>query len=323
MANGTNNTQKVSDVSGKTITYINPEYTDTSKFGLNLFGAKTSNIAEYLNENFLRLTQSFYGSTQPTNPVIGQTWIDSVDNTPYRWFGNNWVQVNRDVTYDAFMYVKYDTGGIKEFVLDEFVFNFTMNNIMVYNQDMIGVKFIIDAFDSRKIIIKDKNITELYILVFHPKDKISNPKINKKMEIYTKSGQTHIDIESLTNGNNINTLTVSLNDVVLKNNEFFIENNVLHIDGMIYRVRTGDKVVVWMYGGSLASYHTTVRISISDKSSYLKIPKFFKSIDRLEIVDVDEKTSVNPIDIHQYNDYVEFEFLNKKNIVAYVDVKIV
>lgn len=323
MADNINNTQKVVDIQGETITYIHPDLIDNIRFSLNLFGENTSDLANALNENFIRLTQNFYSEIQPENPIIGQNWFNKADNITYKWLGENWVQMERDNTYDSFMYIMYDVASVKEFVLDEFVFNFTINNIKLYDQNMNDVKFIIDPFDSRKIILKQSNVTTLYILVFHPKDRITNPFINRKMEIFTESGQTQYDIDSFLNGSDLNTLSVALNGTMLKNNEFFVANNILNIDGMIYRVRKDDKLSIWLYGGSLTGYYSNLTIHTNKRNGFLRIPNFFKNIVDLEIIDVDAKTTVNPIEVIEYDDYINFEFLDIKNIKAKVHVRII
>ena len=151
------NTQKIVDSQNNIITYIQPDIINENNFSLNLFGEHTTDLYKALNNNFIKLVQNFYGEEQPINPIIGQNWLNKQDNILYKWYGNNWVQSERDNIYDAFMYVMYDIGNTKEFVLDEFVFNFTINNIKLYDQNMQDVKFIIDAFDSRKIILKQSN----------------------------------------------------------------------------------------------------------------------------------------------------------------------
>lgn len=322
MAGNPNNTQKIVDTQGKTITYIQPQEIDFDNFSLNLFGEKTSDLAQTLNENFIRLTQNFYGNEQPINPIDGQNWFSKSDNITYKWLKDNWIQIDRDTTYDSFMYVIYDVIG-KEFVLDSFVFNFTMNNIKLYDQNMGDVKFIIDPYDSKKIILKQSNVTTLYILVFHPKDRITNPFINKKIEIFTTSGQTQFDIESFINGSNINTLSVSLNGTMLKNNEFYVVNNILNIDGMIYRVKKNDKLSIWLYGGSITGYYSNFNITTNKMTDSLRVPNFFKNIVDLSIVDVDSKTTINPLSVNVLDDYIDFEFLDKKNINANLYIRII
>lgn len=322
MDNNVNNTQKVMDINDKTISYINPNLIDKSSFALNLFGVNISEIAVELNENFIRLAQSFYGSVPPHNPVIGQFWFNKDDLIQYRWLGYNWVQIERDTTFDCFMYIKYNISA-SEFIIDESVFNFTIENIRLYNQDMDDVKFIIDPFDSKKIILKDFNVTDLYILIFHPKDRISNPYKNKKIEVFTSSGQTQFDIESFLNGSNTNTLSVDLNGVMVKNSEFSIVNNILTLDGKIYRIRNNDKLTIWKHGGSLDAYYSNLHINVDKRTSFIRIPKFFKKIINCEFVDNDSKTSVNPIIIDDLDDYLHFEFMDKKLLTSDVKVRII
>ncbi len=317
------NTQKIVDSQNNLITYIQSDIINENNFSLNLFGEQTTDLYKALNNNFIKLVQNFYGDEQPINPIIGQNWLNKQDNILYKWYGNNWVQSERDNIYDAFMYVMYDIGNTKEFVLDEFVFNFTINNIKLYDQNMQDVKFIIDAFDSRKIILKQSNIDTLYIMVFHPKDRITNPYINRKIEIYTESGQTQFDISAFLNENNLNTLSVSLNDIMLNNNEFYVVNNTLNIDGMIYRVRKDDKLSIWMYGGSLSGYYSNLFIHTNKRSNFLRIPQFFKSIVNIDIIDVDSKTNINPIEVLEFDDYINFEFLDLKNIKAKIYIRII
>lgn len=317
------NTQKIVDSQNNVITYIQPDIINENNFSLNLFGEHTTDLYKALNNNFIKLVQNFYGDEQPINPIIGQNWLNKQDNILYKWYGNNWVQSERDNIYDAFMYVMYDIGNTKEFVLDEFVFNFTINNIKLYDQNMQDVKFIIDAFDSRKIILKQSNIDTLYIMVFHPKDRITNPYINRKIEIYTESGQTQFDISAFLNENNLNTLSVSLNDIMLNNNEFYVVNNTLNIDGMIYRVRKDDKLSIWLYGGSLSGYYSNLFIHTNKRSNFLRIPQFFKNIVNIDIIDVDSKTNINPIEVLEFDDYINFEFLDLKNIKAKIHIRII
>ena len=317
------NTQKIVDSQNNIITYIQPDIINENNFSLNLFGEQTTDLYKALNNNFIKLVQNFYGEEQPINPIIGQNWLNKQDNILYKWYGNNWVQSERDNIYDAFMYVMYDIGNTKEFVLDEFVFNFTINNIKLYDQNMQDVKFIIDVFDSRKIILKQSNIDTLYIMVFHPKDRITNPYINRKIEIYTESGQTQFDISAFLNENNLNTLSVSLNDIMLNNNEFYVVNNTLNIDGMIYRVRKDDKLSIWLYGGSLSGYYSNLFIHTNKRSNFLRIPQFFKNIVNIDIIDVDSKTNINPIEVLEFDDYINFEFLDLKNIKAKIYIRII
>lgn len=322
MSNENQRTQRINDIDGNAVTYIDPNLIDKENFGLQLYGEHVSDLSHSLNNNFVRLTQNFYGDVQPINPIIGQNWLNKTDNIMYRWMGDNWVQTTRDTAYDSFMLVKYDVVGVREFVLDDFVFNFTINNIKLYDQNLQDVKFVIDLFDSRKIILKESNVTILYIMVFHPKDRVSNPFVNRRQEIITESGQTQFDIGSFLGVTNINTLSVALNGVMMKNNEFYVVNNILNIDGMVYRVLKDDKLKVWLHGGSHTGYYTNLRVHTSRREKYLKIPKFFQRIEIIEIIDIDNKVTINPIEVIEYDDYFYFEFLNEKNVITNIKARI-
>lgn len=317
-----NDTQPVFALDGSTLTYINPAIINTDKVAFNLLGQDTADIAVAINENFISLAQSFHGVDSPINPLIGQEWLNAEDNLKYVWSGKNWIQNTPNVIFDCFLYIKHDITDT-EFIIDETVFNFTINNIKLYNQDMKDLKFIIDPFDSKKIILKESNVTTLYIMVFHPKDKISNPFLNKKMEVYAESGQTQFDIENFLIGTDINTLSITLNDVMLKNDEFTVVNNILTIDGMIYRIKNNDVLTIWRNGGSLTSYYTTLHIASDTRKDYLRIPKFFKSIQHIELIDVDIKTVVNPINTSVEEEYFHFDFLDEKLIASTLKIRII
>lgn len=318
----TNETQPVFALDGSTITYIDPALISTDKVSFNLLGQSTSDLAVALNENFISLAQSFYGETPPLNPLDGQQWLNKSDDLMYVWRNNNWVQTTPDVSFDCFLYIKYAI-QVNEFIIDDTVFNFTINNIQLYNQDMKVIKFIIDPFDSKKIILKETNVTTLYIMVFHPKDRIANPFLNKKTEMYTTSGQTQYDIENFLSGTDINTLSVSLNEVMLKNNEFSIVNNILTLDGMVYRIKENDKITIWRNGGSLSAYYSTLHIETDTRVDSLRIPKFFKSLLHIELVDVDAKTVINPINLDEEATYYHFDFLDNKLVSSTVKIRII
>ena len=317
-----NETQPVFALDGSTITYIDPSVVSTDKVSFNLLGQDTSDIAVVLNENFISLAQSFYGTTPPINPLIGQQWLNATDDLRYVWRGNNWSQTSPDVSFDCFLYIKYDI-QVTEFVIDDTVFNFTINNIKLYNQDMKDIKFIIDPFDSKKIILKETNVTTLYIMVFHPKDRIANPFLNKKTEMYATSGQTQYDIENVLIGTDVSTLSISLNEVMLKNNEFSVVNNILTLDGMVYRIKENDKITIWRNGRSLSAYYSTLHIETDTRVDFLRIPKFFKSLTNIELIDVDTKTVINPVNLDEEAEYYHFDFLDDKLVSSTAKIRII
>lgn len=235
----------------------------------------------------------------------------------YQWDSKNWIQFSRvDYAHDSFMFVRHNTELVTEFVLDEFVFNFTLTNLLIFDQNMNAIKFIIDQFDSRKVILRDKGSHSLYMVVFHPKDIISNPNINKKVDIIATSGQTQFDVKTIIGDIALNTLSLTINDVLVKNNEFYIHNGIVNLNGMVYRVRNGDKVTIWQHGGSIGNYYGKLKLHMSGVSDILRIPKFFKHIETIEFHDTHHRTSISPMDTTTTEKYIEFEFLGSRNLAV-------
>ena len=54
---------------------------DTLATSLNLIGPNTPSSGIYLNENFIYLLENFANTFSPSNPVIGQLWYDTVNDS--------------------------------------------------------------------------------------------------------------------------------------------------------------------------------------------------------------------------------------------------
>lgn len=52
---------------------------DNTTMDLYLIGKNVSGFGEYLNENFVRLTENFSSSAAPSNPLRGQLWYDTTE----------------------------------------------------------------------------------------------------------------------------------------------------------------------------------------------------------------------------------------------------
>ena len=52
---------------------------DTATTSLTLVGRNYSGFGEFLNENYIKLLESFSNSTSPLNPIKGQVWWDTSD----------------------------------------------------------------------------------------------------------------------------------------------------------------------------------------------------------------------------------------------------
>jgi hypothetical protein len=63
---------------------------DQSSTSLTLIGKDLPNYGTFLNENFVYLLENFAGTTQPSNPVIGQLWWDATNNILRVWSGVSW-----------------------------------------------------------------------------------------------------------------------------------------------------------------------------------------------------------------------------------------
>lgn len=57
------------------------DYTTDSSTSLTLLGRGTPNYGQLIAENFVYLLENFSGPNEPTNPIIGQIWFQTTDNT--------------------------------------------------------------------------------------------------------------------------------------------------------------------------------------------------------------------------------------------------
>ena len=66
-----------------------------------------------------------------------------------------------------------------------------------------------------------------------------------------------------------------------------------------------------------------ILLDVNKQVNYIKIPKFFKSLLHIELVDVDTKTVINPIDYSEEATYYYFEFLNDKRVSSTSKIRII
>lgn len=285
---------------------------------ITFIGSSISDLSNILNKNFTNLLQNFYGSVPPVKAFIGQKWIDE-QFIEYFWDGFNWRQSSDEFVYSSQLFC-IDELTSSEFVFDQTIFNYTIDNLILFDSEMEDIKFSIDSFDSKKIILKQSVNAPIYIAVYHPKDKISNPRINKKITFITESGQTQFDIETIMDGTNINTLSVVLNGYILKNSEFSIFNNVLTINGMIYRIKKNDILEIFSKGASLKNYYGSINIFFIGESDKVRInKKLFQSIESISFYNGND--GINPIDLIETDNYFEYAFLKKYSLKCDLVVK--
>ena len=63
---------------------------NTTSTSLALVGPNSVNFGLYINQNFIKLLQTFASNTSPTSPLIGQLWYDTI-NAAIKYFnGTTW-----------------------------------------------------------------------------------------------------------------------------------------------------------------------------------------------------------------------------------------
>jgi hypothetical protein len=71
---------------------------DTTSTSLTLFGRLVANYGDQTNENFVRLLENFAFNTSPVNPIRGQLWFDTTNDTVKVYTSSNtWSSVGRSI----------------------------------------------------------------------------------------------------------------------------------------------------------------------------------------------------------------------------------
>ena len=312
--------QPIFDLNGKKVLYIDPNTVYTDSF-INFFGENTISIANFLNENNIKLVQNFYSDVPPEPALFRMRWLNKVNDKFYEYNGYNWQQIEKDKISDVFMYrLKYKD----ELYLPNSIFNLGFNNLKIFDDEFNELLYSIDTFDNKKILMKYENISDVYIVLFHPNDIISNFKYNEKIEFIAESGQTQFDITSLkVEQDNVYNISVVINDIVLKYDEFYVENGILNINGRYYNLSKGDNVKVYKNGGSFEDYYTNIKFYFENEVKKFKIFKFFNNIEEMKIKDVINKQIIEPVNIIEFTDYFEVEIFTDRLIEANIKVRVI
>lgn len=71
-----------------------PPGVDLTSLPLELVGRGFSGWGEVFQQNLLRAVQNFAGGSAPSNPLVGQNWLNTTDGIERVWNGTAWTVVN-------------------------------------------------------------------------------------------------------------------------------------------------------------------------------------------------------------------------------------
>lgn len=72
-------TYLINKTDGSLLAQVADSAIDQTSTDITLIGKNVSGYGEYINENFIKLLENFASSTQPSNPIAGQIWYDTVN----------------------------------------------------------------------------------------------------------------------------------------------------------------------------------------------------------------------------------------------------
>ena len=70
---------KLNKTDGSLLVELQDGVIDTTSSDITLVGRNYKGFGEYINENFIKLTESFASTSAPTNAIAGQLWYDTSD----------------------------------------------------------------------------------------------------------------------------------------------------------------------------------------------------------------------------------------------------
>ena len=214
-----------SDGSKSTIVIAPKAYNDT--LSIRLFGKGFENYGERIQENILRIMESFANPTSPTNPTEGQVWYNNTDKVLSVFNGSTWVPISKQVIVQVSQPAGVLTAG-------DLWFNPTTNVLSVWN----GIQF--KGFAS----IDDYNthVTNTNLHITAPEriilDRLTGTTITtaqlQKIQTLTSNAQTQLDAKFNKSGGVLTDYGFVHADPILDNHFA----NKAYVDDQIYQLAT-------------------------------------------------------------------------------------
>ena len=106
-----------------------PNKTIKELAGIKLVGKGTGDIVKTNNENLLKILQNFAGDTPPEDPMPGQLWYDTHEQTVKLYHGDGWVELTPVKRRDEFKLRKKEQPITPSFDIINNSFEITRNGL--------------------------------------------------------------------------------------------------------------------------------------------------------------------------------------------------
>lgn len=85
---------------GDLLAVVDDGTSDVTSASVALIGKNFSGYGQYLNENFVHLTENFAGETAPPNQLVGQIWYDTNEAELKVWNSEAWIPASKPTVVD-------------------------------------------------------------------------------------------------------------------------------------------------------------------------------------------------------------------------------
>jgi len=132
-----------------------PNKTIKELAGIKLVGKGAGNMINTNNENLLKILQNFAGDCPPDNPMPGQLWYDTENQTVKLFHGDGWVELTPVKRRDEFKLKKKEQTIIPSFDIINNSFEITRNGLTLssFEYDQVDNSIMIPNSKRSDIII--------------------------------------------------------------------------------------------------------------------------------------------------------------------------